>query len=101
MLKYTLYNQYFCMRLKFMNFKKSYRLFNKRQRAAALAAISFAGCFFTSSASYAKTIEPKNTSSDLKKLGNSVNKNAVIYTVHTTLGVRNMPLTTLLLLLIK
>lgn len=33
--------------------------------------------------------------------GNSVNKNAVIYTVHTTLGVRNMPLTTLLLLLIK
>ena len=63
------------MRLKFMNFKKSYRLFNKRQRAAALAAISFAGCFFTSSASYAKTLEPKNTSSDLKNLGNSVNKN--------------------------
>ena len=24
---------------------------------------------------------------------NSVNKNAVIYAVHTTLGVRNMPLT--------
>ena len=32
---------------------------------------------------------------------NSVNKNAVIYAAHTTLDVRNMPLTTLLLLLIK
>lgn len=63
------------MRLKFMYFNKTYGLFNKRQRAATLAAVTFAGCCFTSSSSYAKNIEPKTTVSDLKNLGNSANKN--------------------------
>ena len=31
----------------------------------------------------------------------SVNKNAVIYSVHTTLGVRNMPLTTRVLTIVQ
>lgn len=55
------------MRLKFM-------YFNKRQRTATLAAITFVGCCFTGSSSFAKNTETKSTVSDLKKLGNNVNK---------------------------
>ena len=66
--------RYFCVRKENMRFSRL-KSFNKRQGFATLAAVSFAGCCFTGTVSFAADGETKSTSSDVKNLVDSSNKN--------------------------